>query len=78
MALAKRFKELLPDRRELGIRISASRCLGMCAKGPNVAVYPEGVVYHRVRLEDADRIVEQHLREGRPIDALLQEPDDDD
>jgi NADP-reducing hydrogenase subunit HndC len=74
-ALAKRFKELLPDRKDLRIRISASRCQGMCAIGPNVAVYPEGVVYHGVELADVDAIVEEHLRRGRPIERLIQEPE---
>lgn len=73
-ALAKRFKELLPDRRELGIRVSASRCLGMCAAGPNVVVYPEGVVYHGVEVGDVERIVDEHLRAGRPIPSLMEEP----
>jgi NADP-reducing hydrogenase subunit HndC len=47
----------------------------MCAIGPNVAVYPEGVVYHGVELADVDAIVEEHLRRGRPIERLIQEPE---
>lgn len=71
--LAKRFKNLLPDRRELGIRVSVSRCLGMCAQGPNVVVYPEGVVYHGVDEGDVERIVDEHLRHGRPIEELMRD-----
>lgn len=74
-AVAKRFKELLPDRKDLRIRISASRCQGMCTIGPNVVVYPEGFVYHGVELADVDAIVEQHLRGGRPVEGLTREPD---
>jgi len=70
-AIARRFKELLPDRRELGIRISMSRCQGLCAEGPNVTVYPEGVVYRDIELADVDRIVDEHLRRGRPIVGLM-------
>jgi (2Fe-2S) ferredoxin len=72
-ALAARFKELLPDRKDLGIRISASRCQGMCKKGPNVCVYPEGVVYHGVDESDVESIVEEHLRRGRPVSTLMQD-----
>jgi len=68
-------KDLLPDRKALGIRMSTSSCQGMCALGPNLVIYPEGVVYHRVEDEDIPRIVQQHLREGRIVEALAQEPD---
>ena len=73
--MAARFKKLLPDRRELGIRISATRCQGLCQQGPNVIVYPEGVAYHGVRLADVDAIVEEHLRGGRPITSLMETPE---
>ena len=73
LELAARFKELLPDRKQLGVRISASRCQGMCQQGPNVIVYPEGVVYHGVELGDVDEIVEQHLRNGRPVTRLMED-----
>jgi (2Fe-2S) ferredoxin len=55
----------------------------MCERGPNVCVYPEGTVYHRVDEADVARIVEQHLRGGRPVEEILrrtldldQEPSD--
>lgn len=72
-AMAQRFKELLPDRKDLAIRISRSTCQGLCDHGPNVAVYPEGIIYHHVELGDVDRIVEEHLRQGRPISSLEEE-----
>jgi len=77
------FKGMLPDRKELGVRVSTSSCQGMCERGPNVCVYPQGVVYHRVGEEDVERIVAEHLRGGRPVEEILrrtldpdQEPSD--
>lgn len=71
----KLLKDLLPDRKALGIRMSTSSCQGMCELGPNVAIYPEGVIYHRVCAEDIPRIVQEHLREGRILEDLVRKPD---
>lgn len=71
--LRARFKELCPDRKALGVRISSSSCQGMCDLGPNVLIYPEGTAYHGIREGDLERIVEQHLRGGKAV-AELQDP----
>jgi len=64
------FKDLCPDRKALGVRISTTSCQGMCELGPNVLVYPEGVVYHGVEEGDIARIVDEHLRGGRPVEEF--------
>jgi (2Fe-2S) ferredoxin len=65
-------KELCPDRKELGVRISSTSCQGMCKLGPNISVYPEGVVYHGVAESDLARIVEEHFRKGEPVEEILE------
>lgn len=52
------------------IRINQSGCLGRCALGPSIVVYPEGVWYTYQSYEDIDTIIEQHLLGGRIVEHL--------
>ena len=45
-------------------------CLGPCADGPIVVVYPEGTVYSHVNLEAAREIFNEHLVKGHPVKRL--------
>ena len=48
-------------------------CFGLCALGPIVIVYPEGAFYSQVKVEDVDKIVNLHLKEGTVVRELLYE-----
>jgi (2Fe-2S) ferredoxin len=52
------------------VRANAAGCLDACAHGPSIVVYPEGIWYGRVRLEDVPDIVE-HLAGGPPVERLV-------
>ena len=64
---------------ELGltdVRINAAGCLDRCELGPTVVVYPQGIWYRCATPEDVDAVLEDHLRDGRPVDRLMLAPDD--
>ena len=46
-------------------------CLGVCAGGPIVVVYPEGVWYAGVTPELLERIVVEHLKHGRVVEEAV-------
>ncbi|MEM6251879.1 MAG: (2Fe-2S) ferredoxin domain-containing protein [Cyanobacteria bacterium P01_D01_bin.156] len=53
------------------LMVSASSCLGQCGSGPTVRVSPDNVWYCRVRPQDVDTIMEQHIQNGKPVKQLL-------
>jgi (2Fe-2S) ferredoxin len=70
-AIRAAFKEEIARRglkRE--VRANVAGCLDACADGPTVVVYPEGVWYGHVRVEDVPEIVERHLVHGVPVERL--------
>lgn len=46
-------------------------CLGVCTGGPIVVVYPEGVWYAGVTPDLLERIVVEHLRDGKVLDDAV-------
>ncbi|MFM2401952.1 MAG: hypothetical protein RI950_1469 [Bacteroidota bacterium] len=58
---------------ELGtakIRVQKSGCLDFCGKGPTMVVYPEGVFYGNVQVEDVAEITKSHLIEDEIVTRL--------
>ena len=50
--------------------------VGFCAIGPAVIVYPEGVWYAHVTVEDVAEIIESHLKGGVPVARLVRKRTD--
>ncbi|MGK2935981.1 MAG: (2Fe-2S) ferredoxin domain-containing protein, partial [Gemmatimonadaceae bacterium] len=46
-------------------------CLGVCAGGPIVVVYPDGIWYAGVTDELLERIVVDHLKHGRAVEEAV-------
>ncbi len=53
------------------IKIVLTGCFGLCESGPNIVIYPEGIFYSHVKLEDVDEIVEKHFVKGQVVKRLL-------
>ena len=45
--------------------------MGPCMIGPSVLVYPEGIMYGKLKKEDVKTIIEQHLLGGEPVASLI-------
>lgn len=51
------------------VRVNHSGCMGQCGHGPMVVVYPEDVWYHGVDMVAAQRILDEHLLGGVPVES---------
>jgi len=56
------------------VRLDTVDCLGFCKHGPNAVIYdradPKGTWYLGLDESDAPEVVEQHLKNGEPVERL--------
>jgi NADH-quinone oxidoreductase subunit F len=66
------FKRVLQDQSKgNGINIRVTGCHGFCERGPLVVIYPQKILYQRVKPEDARTIFEETILNGKVIESLL-------
>jgi len=53
------------------VRVIRTGCFGLCARGPIVVVRPEDTFYALVKPEDAEEIIEKHIKNGEIVERLL-------
>ena len=64
-------REIAAQGLEDEIKVVQTGCFGLCALGPIMIVYPEGVFYSKVTADDVPEIVEEHFLKGRPVERLI-------
>lgn len=72
MVLVDLFKEKLKENGlNRTMRAQKAGCLDVCAFGPGMVVYPEGIFYGNVTPEDVDEIFESHILNDKPVERLI-------
>ena len=70
--IIERFEQKIKEAGlEKEIKVVRTGCFGLCEAGPVVIVYPEGTFYSRVKVDDVDEIVSEHLLKGRKVQHLV-------
>ncbi len=70
--IVQRFMEAIEENDlSSDVMITNTGCFGVCDKGPIAVVYPEGIWYGNLTDEDVDKIVEQHIMDGKPVEELM-------
>lgn len=68
------------DKEKLKKRVDVKQvgCLGLCALGPIIVVYPDKTFYCKVKPGDVGRILKEHIVNGKVVTDLLYNPQDSD
>lgn len=64
---------LLVGRGDANVLVTPCGCLGPCFDGPSAVVYPDGIWYGGLDVNDAAGLVD-HLIDGTRLDAKLTDP----
>lgn len=56
------------------VAVTKAGCMGRCAEGPTMVVYPGGIWYKVETEADVDDIIATHLINGEQVERLLMQP----
>jgi len=71
MAIAGKFKELIKAHKlQMSVRAQRASCFDLCQHGPIAVVYPEGIFYKKLQVDDVEEIFECHILNNKPVERL--------
>jgi (2Fe-2S) ferredoxin len=71
VGIVSEFMQEIDERGLSGeVMVTNTGCFGICAQGPVVVVYPEGVWYGSVTPDDVEEIIETHIEGGEIVKRL--------
>ncbi len=53
---------------EKEVFVTGTGCVGICHRGPNVIIYPEGKWYTAVNAENVIEIIQSHIQNGTVVE----------
>ncbi len=70
--IKNRLEELIKEHNlEDKVTVNQVGCFGFCSQGPFVKIFPEDTLYHMVKVEDCEEIIEKDIMGKEVIDHLL-------
>ncbi len=70
-SLSEKFKAAGIDKGELRVKRTRTHCFATCKGGPILAIQPDGIWYYNVTGANLDRIIDEHLVNGKPVEELI-------
>jgi NADH-quinone oxidoreductase subunit F len=64
-------KAISKHRLDKIVHVYDSGCLGPCAFGPVIVVYPDGVFYQGLKVADAEVVIKEHIIGGKVVERLV-------
>ncbi len=70
-SLGEKLKAAGIDQGEARVKRTRTHCFATCKSGPIVCVQPDGIWYYNVTAANLDRIIDEHLVGGKPVEDLI-------
>lgn len=69
--LGEKFKAAGIDKGALRVKRTRTHCFATCKSGPIMCVQPDGIWYYNVNETNLQRIIDEHLLGGKPVEELI-------